>query len=255
MISIDKYSYINGLKDVHPLEKFVLAMSTLAICIFTKSTNLHLIILTVMTLLIVILGKIPFRVFIKMMLIPLTFISIGTLGVAVTITKNTGVLSYGINLGSWMVGFSPYGIKKALIIFFRAYASIGCMYFLAFTTPMVDIIWVLKKMKLPSIFTELMIIIYRFIFVLLETASMIYISQDSRLGYSSIKRSYTSLGKLVSNLFLKSIHRSKELFVALTARGYTGDLNVLEDTKSISPMNIIYIALLETSFIILAFIL
>ncbi|MBM7614353.1 cobalt ECF transporter T component CbiQ [Alkaliphilus hydrothermalis] len=255
MIVIDQYAYTNGLKEIHPLEKFILALMSLIICLFTKSTLLHLIIFIVMSTIIIGIAKIPFSTYLKIMLIPLAFLGISCFGVAFIITKNPLILTYGIGLGSWFIGFSLEGIQSARILFFRAYSSIGCMYFLALTTPMIDIIWVLRKIKLPSILTDLMIIIYRFIFVLLETASLIYISQDSRLGYSSIKRSYVSLGGLISNLFFKVFLRSKELFISLTARGYTGDFNVLEEAKVLSFTHILMIAFLEVIFIVLAFIL
>ena len=47
---------------------------------------------------------------------------------------------------------------------------------------MTDILEVLRKMRLPALLIELMMLIYRFIFLLLETASAIMTAQESRLG-------------------------------------------------------------------------
>jgi cobalt/nickel transport system permease protein len=186
---------------------------------------------------------------------PIFFLILGVVTIAFVITQEKTFVLYGISIGSYIIGISGEGLRQAGIIFFRAYASVACLYFLALTTPMVDIIWVLKKMKISPILTELMMIIYRFVFVLLETASLMYISQDCRLGYASYKKSYISLGKLVSNLFLKAFYRAKELFVALTTRGYTGDLLVLEDTYRISVKNIICIVCTEALLIFMAILL
>ena len=46
---------------------------------------------------------------------------------------------------------------------------------------MTDILGACRKLHLPSLLIELMLLIYRFIFVLSETAHSITISQQSRL--------------------------------------------------------------------------
>ena len=42
---------------------------------------------------------------------------------------------------------------------------------------------------------------------------MIYISQDARLGYSTLKSSFNSSGRLVSSLFLTALKQANESFV------------------------------------------
>ena len=74
------------------------------------------------------------------------------------------------------------------------------LYFLALTTPMTEIITVLHKLKVPVIITELMVLIYRFIFVFMETATTIRRAQLSRSGYVSMKSSFRSLSRLSSAL-------------------------------------------------------
>jgi cobalt/nickel transport system permease protein len=54
------------------------------------------------------------------------------------------------------------------------------------------------------------------------------IAQDSRLGYSSVASSYRSLGAVISSLFLKAYKKSEDLYTALEARGYEGELVVIE---------------------------
>jgi ABC-type cobalt transport system, permease component CbiQ and related transporters len=108
----------------------------------------------------------------------------------------------------------------------------------------------LRKIKVPALFMELMGLVYRFIFVMAETAEKIYTSQSSRLGYVNLNRGYHSLGQLVSNLFIKSYHRSKMLFIALTSRCYTGEIAVLEKSYRLSPGNIAIILLLDTGLVL-----
>ena len=55
-----------------------------------------------------------------------------------------------------------------------------------------------------------MTLIYRFIFVLLETAQAMRLAQEARLGYSSWGRWLRSVGMLASNLFLRANTRADE---------------------------------------------
>ncbi|SHJ02411.1 cobalt/nickel transport system permease protein [Geosporobacter subterraneus DSM 17957] len=255
MISIDHYAYINRLKHIHPLEKFALSIGTLMVCMFFKTWLLHFLVIAFMSFLILVYAGIPWKAYLKLMLVPFTFLAVGVLGIALTITNTPSIITIGFPVGKWMLGVEKAGIDQALVTFSRAYASVTCLYFLALTTPMVDVIWILKQMRIPRVLTEMMTIIYRFIFVLLETASMMYLSQECRLGYISISRSYYSLGQLISNLFIKSFQRSHELFTALSTRGYSGDIEVLEEEYIYCTKNIRWIIIAEMFFIGLAILL
>ncbi|MFZ5969172.1 MAG: cobalt ECF transporter T component CbiQ [Bacillota bacterium] len=241
MITIDQYAYINKWKAIHPIEKFCLAIFTLMISLLNTSWLLHAIVITFMSFLIVFKARIPAKTYAGFMMLPMLFLIMGVAGIAIDITKDANLLMIGFPIGEWMVGISKQGFKEAAVVFTRAYAAVTCLYLLALTTPMVDIISLLKRLKIPGILIELMILIYRFIFVLMETGAMIYVSQDCRLGYSSYYKSYHSLGQLISNLFIKAFHRSNELYLALSARGYTGELKVLEEDFAISKTNIGFI--------------
>jgi cobalt/nickel transport system permease protein len=204
-----------------------------------------------MSFLVVGAGRISLKAYVGYLLLPLIFLIVGIIGVIFTVTREPLNFLYHIQIGSWIIGMTKAGLDQGMVLFLRSYASVICLYFLALTTPMTDIIWVFKKLRIPAIITELMIMIYRFIFVLLETASMMYISQECRLGYRSYRNSYHSLGQLAANLFIKAFHRSQETFIALAARGYTGNLNVLEDEYQGSKRNVIAIVGIEIVFIAL----
>ena len=117
---------------------------------------------------------------------------------------------------------------------------------LALTTPMVDITDQLRKWRVPQLFIELMVLMYRFIFVFIETAQAMYIAQNARLGYSNWRRSLHSVGMLAANLYLRSQTRAAALYTALTARGYTGELRVLTAQPMWSRRNLALIAGVES---------
>jgi cobalt/nickel transport system permease protein len=186
---------------------------------------------------------IPKGFYIKIMLLPLSFLILAVLTIAfVRVTGGEDII-FKINVLGYSIGITFESLKMAGKLFLKSLGAVSCLYFLSLTTPIIQLISVLKKLKLPVIIVELMSLIYKFIFVLVETANKIYISQDSRLGYSSVKIGYFSLGKLISSLFIQSMNRSKALYTSLESRGYNGELTVLEQEYQTSYFKIISVIL------------
>lgn len=109
----------------------------------------------------------------------------------------------------------------------------------------------MRKFKVPGLFIELMLLIYRYIFVLLDTAHSISVSQDSRLGNKDYKTSLKSFSQMVSALFVRSVKRSRYLFDAMEARGYDGEIKVLEEHRPINKRTVFKIVIFEMFLLIL----
>lgn len=252
MFNIDRYAYSNRLRSAHPAEKFAFALCTIIICLAASSVTTSLVIVLLMAGAVVLRAGIPGRFYLKLMSLPASFLVIGVVTVAVSVSWNPLPALHGFTIWGVTVGVTARELGMAAQLFFKSLGAVSCLYFLSLTTPMTEIIAVLKKLRVPSLFIELMGLIYRFIFVLMETADKIHTTQSSRCGYASLKNSYASLGQLVSNLFVKSYHRSRLLFVALESRCYTGELDVIELPYTVSPANIMIIVLIDLALVALA---
>ena len=110
---------------------------------------------------------------------------------------------------------------------------------------MTDILSVLRKMHCPALLTELMLLIYRYIFVLLDIAYFISTSQNARLGHKDLRTSIKSFGGMVQALFIRAMKRSRNLYDAMEARCYDGEIRVLEENHQVSKRNIVMIAVFE----------
>ena len=124
-----------------------------------------------------------------------------------------------------------------------ALSAVSSLYFLSLNTVMTDILCACRKLHFPSLLTELMLLIYRFIFVLFETASSITVSQQSRLGNRSFKTRIRSFGKLGSSLFILALKRSGALYDAMESRCYDGSIRVLSREQPAKAGEIAVIAL------------
>ncbi|GAW93468.1 cobalt ECF transporter T component CbiQ [Calderihabitans maritimus] len=251
MFKIDQYAYANKLLSVHPGEKFAFALITMAVGLIFDTINTSMIIIIMMSGATIILAGVRWRLYVKLLSLPLGFLIAGVAAIAVSFSYHDVDVVSGFTVGRFLVGVQPGDLYLALRLFFKALGAVSCLYFLALTTPMTDIIIILRKLKAPPLFVELMSLIYRFIFVLLETAGRIHLSQASRCGYFSFASTYRSLGALLSNLFIRTYWRSRISFTALLSRGYTGSINVLEPRYSVSYKNILAIAAVEALLIVL----
>ncbi|WP_066638324.1 cobalt ECF transporter T component CbiQ [Desulfolucanica intricata] len=251
MLSIDQYAYTNELRSYHPGEKFAFTILTMVICLAASSIATSLAVLLLMSAAVIWRAGIPCRVYVKYMSVPLFFLLVGVATIAVVVSKESYASLFGFTIGGFKVGVTSQSIRAAVSTLSKSLGAVSCLYFLSLTTPMTDVIYIFRKMKVPALFIELMTLIYRFIFVLMETAEKIYTAQSSRLGYSSVKISFCSLGKLASNLFMKSFYRSQLLFQALSARCYTGGLNVVEPQYVFSYTNLLLIVVLELALVAL----
>ncbi len=223
----DRYAYASRLRRMDPIAKILFSALVLGICLCCPGIVPGLVTLLLMGLLCVRWGGVPGRVFFRFLGIPLAFLLLGCLTIVIERhAPGTSVL-LGIPVGGWVWGISSSGLYRGARIVSKSLGAISAMYFLALNTPMTDVTLGLRRLKVPTLMIELMDLIYRFIFVLWETAADIRTAQDSRLGYSSFRRGISSLGSLSSMVFLRAWNKADAIYSALESRGYTGSLDTL----------------------------
>ncbi|MFZ5595829.1 MAG: cobalt ECF transporter T component CbiQ [Bacillota bacterium] len=255
MINIDQYAYISKLKQTSPMKKLLFALLTIGVCLWADSIIISLLVLIIMGWITVHKGGTPLVLFLKLLLVPMSFLIIGVLTIGINVSNNPAVFLFSVHVLGTHIGVSQAGIQNAARLFFKALGAVSCLYYLSLSTPMVDLLAALRRLKVPKLLVELMGLIYRFIFVLLETADTMFTAQNSRLGYSSLSSVYRSLAALASTLFVRACKRADELYTALESRGYDGELNVLEEpfqthiTEFIAPVAINLFLILTTLFL------
>lgn len=228
MISIDQIAYRSGLRKIDPLIKLITAIAALFTGLFANSYLVSGIIIVVMSWVIVKYGGARLKHLLMLMMVPISFLILSIVTIILQRADNPNNLLLYIKIQSWYYGFSIYNMDFVGRILCKAIAAISCMYFLALTTPMTELFSALKRLKIPKLMIELMELIYRFIFVLTDTANQIHTAQASRLGYNGLRSSYKSLGVLVSMVFVRAYKRSDRIYTALESRGYNGELNMME---------------------------
>ena len=239
MTYIDKYAYLNRLRNVHPMEKFLFAMTSLAIVMVSGSNLVHTMAFLIMSGVVLFAARIPVSVYLKLLLLPIFFLGAGVFSLIVQINFSAATFS-----------LTPGGMDQAWNLFLKAMASVSCLYFLVLTIPVTEIIHILRRFKIPVLFLELLVIVYKFIFILFDTLNRIYVSQNSRLGYKNYKTTFASLGKLGGSLLILSLKRYQDMYNALESRCFTGDFHFQNPKHSFSLLSIGYIVFCDSALII-----
>jgi cobalt/nickel transport system permease protein len=239
---IDRYAYSNRLRFVHPGQKLGLALLVIALCLGFNEPLVGLLAAAWMTILAVAWAGLPLRVFGGAVLTEGFFLVLAVLSIAVSIHAGSG---------RWPLAFSitPASLAAAQLPFTRALGSATAMAFLAFTTPMVDLLDLGRRAHVPVLLLDLATLIYRFIFVLLDSLQRMVIAQETRLGYSNMRRSMNSAALVASRLLIDTYQRSQRLQTALESRGYMGDLRVLPTEYQRSQLVWAFMAALAASLI------
>jgi cobalt/nickel transport system permease protein len=106
---------------------------------------------------------------------------------------------------------------------------------------MTDILEVLRQLHTPQLLLELMLLIYRYIFILLESASAITTAQSARLGHRDVRTSLKSFSTMVSSVFVRSIKRANALYTAMESRCYDERIQVLPEYHPAKTREILWI--------------
>lgn len=113
------------------------------------------------------------------------------------------------------------GINSVKIIL-KIAVSIMAVNILSYSSRWAEITKALKVFRIPDIFIWVMEITIRYIFLLGEFAlEMLYALKLRSVGKNRSK--YSSMSKVVGNLFIKSKEVGDEVFSAMECRGFTGE--------------------------------
>jgi cobalt/nickel transport system permease protein len=168
--------------------------------------------------------KIPARVFLLRFSEPV-FIIIMVVLIKFLFTGKDAIFSVDL-LGLTITGHKD-GLMSGLIIAARIIGAVSVVALLGFATAFTDFMAGLSWFRVPRGLIEILMFTYRYIFVLLEEAMVIYNAQKNRLGYSSVRRGLSSFGILTGSLILKAFEHSQNTTVAMVQRGYDGTIPML----------------------------
>ena len=178
---------------------------------------------------------IPPATYLPMLFLPMIFAITSMPAIVINVVGNDSFESVHSDIwwelsksvAGWTIYISKLGLGQAIVLLTRSLAATSALLFLLLTTPINELILILRKLSIPPLLLDLMVYIYGFIFSLLTIVTEITIAQQARSGYTSWNRSIRSLALLIGQLLERSIANYRGLAMGLAARGFLGELRVI----------------------------
>ena len=230
---IDSLAYTNRLRGLPPSHKLSFAIALLILSLVSGAI-VQLSIALWLAVWIVLYAGIPGKLYLRLLSLPLMFLLTSLPALAMGAVELSQIQEiqwdiwqgWGISIGTFYLYVSHTGIYQVSLLLARAFASTSCMYFILLTVPFTEILQILRQLRCPELVTELLLLMYRFIFSLLAIADELWIAQNSRCGYRTWKRGMHSLGILIGQLLQRTLENYRQVSLSLASRGFNGKLRV-----------------------------
>ena len=237
VISIDAYAQRSRLKKADPALKFWTLLALTITCVASGTVFTGLFLILAMLLFAVVVGGLPLPKYLQIIALPVSFLLIAGLALLFEFSPEmTGVLNIPL-FGSWL-SVSAAAQERTALIVSRAIGAVSCLTLLSVTTPMPDIIGVLRRARCPDLIIDLMYLIYRYIFILLILNHEMRDAARSRHGFRDYRTSMRSTGKIYANLLSRSYTFAGRNFDAMESRCYDTGIRFLEHRNPVSPAQI-----------------
>ncbi|EKS7793682.1 energy-coupling factor ABC transporter transmembrane protein [Edwardsiella piscicida] len=225
MTGLDRLSYQSRWLHVAPERKFLLWL-LLMILAFTLPPLGQGVTLAVTAALTCWLLRISLWRWCRWMALPFGFLLIGVLTILVSVSRDPQTLVVGLPLGDRWLGIAAAGLVTANETLWRSLAALAATLWLVLNLPFPQLLLLLKRGRVSRLLIEQILLIWRFIFILLDEALAIHRAQTLRFGYRRLPQSYRSLAMLVGLLFSRVLIRYQQMATALDVKLYQGDFHL-----------------------------
>jgi cobalt/nickel transport system permease protein len=217
-VLIEQCAYSNRWRRVSPAAKGLFVCCALVASMLATSPGLLFAMALCVAMATVCGAGIRLQNYLRAVLAPLFFLGISGVTLLVSLQWDNGISLH----------WQPEQLPKVVFLCGRSLSCLTALLLLALTTPMSDLIELLRRMKIPDVLLDMMTLSYRMIFVFLESVHDIRVAQAARLGFASNRSALRSLGSMTGNLAAQIWQRSRNLHLAAQARANDGPFVFLE---------------------------
>jgi cobalt/nickel transport system permease protein len=206
----------NILARVDPRTKLIVALAMLALVIFSPTPVVPLAVFLLCVATTVAMG-VPSRLIALRLAAPL--------GIAFVLLVLQSLFTGSTPL--WTVPgltVTSEGLHTGLLMASRVTGGMSVMLLLSSVTPAHRIFLALRTLGMSKGWVEIAMLMYRYIFVLLDLTADVTDAQRVRLGYSTVRRGISSAGVVAGVVVLRAIDQAVRTNEAMRARGYAGDI-------------------------------
>ena len=147
-----------------------------------------------------------------------------------TVFTKPGSPLYELPLGLVTLTATAEGVEFFASVLIKSWISVTAAVLLTSTTPPLRLLAALRALRLPAILVAVVMLMYRYLFVLVDEAQRMLRARTARSaaigprsGGSIVWRA-KSAGGMAGSLFIRTLDRSERIYMAMLARGYDGSI-------------------------------
>lgn len=220
---IERFSHQSRLRDVAPSAKGIFTLSGLCAAFLAATVPAAAAVALVFALLTLVVARVAWRTYLIIFIPALFFLALSAFSIALS-------LSWGDSWRDVSFSFPPEQLTQAALVCSRSLAGLCSLLFLALTTPLGDMMALLRRLRTPELLIDIMVLGYRSLFVFAQVVCDTRTAQMARLGYLSAHRSLHSLGALIAHATVQLWQRAGQLHTAAQARSGEGPLRFVDQT-------------------------
>jgi cobalt/nickel transport system permease protein len=116
--------------------------------------------------------------------------------------------------------FQPGGWQAFVLIVSRCTLCFITAILLGATTPVTELVQVLRKVRVPSLLITTMLLMHRYLFVLLDESQRMRRARASRTFVKRRHLEWRTMASIIGQLFIRSVERAERVYAAMSARGW-----------------------------------
>ena len=157
-----------------------------------------------------------------------------------TVFTKPGVPLFELDLALFALTGTREGLDFFISVLLKSWTSVTAAVVLTATTPPLRLLEALRALRVPAILVSIVMLMYRYLFVLVEEAQSMMRARtarsaivryesgghgtDGRKPGGSLMWRAKSAGSMAGSLFIRTLDRSERIYMAMVARGYDGTL-------------------------------
>lgn len=153
-----------------------------------------------------------------------------------TVFTKPGTPLFELNLALFALTGTQEGLDFFISVLLKSWTSVTAAVVLTATTPPLRLLEALRSLRVPAVLVAIVMLMYRYLFVLVEEAQSMMRARAARSaaigrksGGSVVWRA-KSAGGMAGSLFIRTLDRSERIYMAMVARGYDGTLRQADAT-------------------------
>lgn len=149
-----------------------------------------------------------------------------------TVFTRAGVPLFEIDLALFTAAATREGLEFFASVLLKSWGSVTAAVVLTATTPALRLLEALRALRMPAILVAIVMLMYRYLFVLVDEAQRMMRARAARSAAVGRKSGGTliwrakSAGGMAGSLFIRTLDRSERIYMAMLARGYDGSLRM-----------------------------